>query len=267
MRRVLPAALLAVTLLATGCGAGSSDGDGAKPRLVVSAAASLKAAFTEYGRRFPDADVSYSFAGSDVLAAQIRAGARPDVYAAANTSLPDALYAVDQIAGLPKRFASNELVLAKQAGDDSIRSLADIQRKGVRLAVGNGSVPVGTYTQRVLDYLPAAQRNAIRANVRSAEPDVTGIVGKLTQGAVDAGFLYATDVSATNGKLEAIHLPKVMQPVVEYAITIVNGTKHPAEAKAFIIGLLSGSGRDALDKEGFGLPAKALPLPIEARGN
>ena len=33
-----------------------------------------------------------SFAGSDELAAQIRQGVKPDVYAAANTKLPDALH-------------------------------------------------------------------------------------------------------------------------------------------------------------------------------
>ena len=33
------------------------------------------------------------------------------------------------------------------------------------------------------------------ANVRSEEPDVKGVVGKLTQGAADAGFVYLTDVT------------------------------------------------------------------------
>jgi molybdate transport system substrate-binding protein len=247
--------LLVLTLVGAGCG-GSGGGSGAsKPTLVVSAAASLQAAFTQYAKSFPDADVRFSFAGSDLLAAQIRAGARPDVYAAANTTLPDALYAdPKQYVGKPTRFASNELVLAVRKGDTSIHSLADIEKRGVKLAIGDGTVPVGAYTQKVLSLLPPSQSKAIIANVRSEEPDVTGIVGKLTQGAVDAGFLYITDVHATNGKLTAIHLPSKIQPVVEYGITIINATKHPDAAKAFIIGLLSGAGRDALDSQGFGLP-------------
>ena len=37
---------------------------------------------------------------------------------------------------------------------------------------------------------------AILANVRSNEPDVAGVVGKVAQGAVDAGFVYVTDIRA-----------------------------------------------------------------------
>src|SRR5947209_8353550 len=62
MRRA--AALAAATLLVlAGCGGGGSSGSG---QLTVSAASSLKAAFPTY-----DAAARYSFAGSDVLAAQI----------------------------------------------------------------------------------------------------------------------------------------------------------------------------------------------------
>lgn len=247
--------LVALAMLVAGCGGGGgASGGGSRPRLVVSAAASLQTAFTQYGKEFPGADVRFSFAGSDVLAAQIRAGVRPDVYAAANTSLPDALYATYNLVGKPLRFASNELVLATRTGDTKIKSLADIEKPGVKLAIGTSSVPVGNYTLTTLAKLPPHDRNAILHNVRSQEPDVTGIVGKLTQGAVDAGFLYITDVHATNGKLQAIHLPSALQPVVQYGITIVKGTKHPDQAKAFILGLLSGAGRDALDRQGFGLP-------------
>ena len=60
---------------------------------------------------------------------------------------------------------------------------------------GRSRVPVGSYTREVLDSFPPGQRKAIYDNVRSEEPDVGGIVGKLTQGAVDAGFVYITDVT------------------------------------------------------------------------
>ena len=54
--------------------------------------------------------------------------------------------------------------------------------------------------EQYLKTLPEAKRKQILANVRSEEPDVKGIVGKLIQRAVDAGFVYASDVRAAKGK-------------------------------------------------------------------
>ena len=62
--------------------------------------------------------------------------------------------------------------------------------------IGAPDVPVGSYTQEVLDRLDAPAREAILANVRSEESDVKAIVGKLVQGAADAGFVYLSDVAA-----------------------------------------------------------------------
>ena len=238
-------------LAVAGCGGDDEDsGGGSKPQLTVSAAASLKQAFTDYGKQFSDASARFSFAGSDELAAQIEKGVKPDVYAAANTKLPDDLYAKGLVEK-PTIFAGNRLVLAVPADGSKVDSLDDLSGKGVKLAIGAKDVPVGSYTRTVLDKLPPEQRKAILANVRTEEPDVAGITGKLTQGAVDAGFLYASDVRATDDKLKAIQLPDELQPTVAYGAAVVKGAKHPEEAKAFISGLVDGDGAQALEDAGF----------------
>jgi molybdate transport system substrate-binding protein len=239
---------LALAVLA-GCGGGSGDD---APELTVSAAASLKQAFTQYGREFADARVRFSFAGSDELAAQIEQGVKPDVYAAANTTLPQQLYEKGLVEQ-PTVFAGNRLVLAVPAGS-RIGALEDLGGEGVALAVGAEDVPVGAYTRTVLDKLPAARRRAILANVRTEEPDVAGITGKLTQGAVDAGFLYVSDVRATDGALEAIELPEALQSDVAYGVAVVKGARHSRQARAFVAGLLEGDGAQALERAGFEPP-------------
>jgi len=253
---MLGALLTTVAMAVAGCGTGdtaSGGSDGDRPQLTVSAAASLKTAFTAYGKRFPDAAARFSFAGSDELAAQIQQGVKPDVYAAANTKLPDQLYAKGLVEK-PTVFAGNRLVLAVPAAGAKVTSFQDLASDGVNLAIGAKDVPVGAYTRTVLEKLPVAQSKAILANVRSEEPDVAGITGKLTQGAVDAGFLYVSDVRATDGKLKAIELPAERQPSVAYGAAVVKGTKHPEEAKAFISGLSDGSGAQALKDAGFEPP-------------
>ena len=97
----------------------------------------------------------------------------------------------------------------------------------MKLAVGAESVPVGSYTREVLSGLPPAEEKAILANVRSNEPDVNGVVGKLSQGAVDAGFVYRSDVDATSGKLKAISVPDSLAAQVDYGVAVVKGAKEP----------------------------------------
>jgi molybdate transport system substrate-binding protein len=255
-RRAAPALAAALALAAGLAACGADDGaggGGSKPRLTVSAAASLKGAFTDYGTSFGAARARFSFAGSDELAAQIRKGVKPDVFAAANTKLPEQLHR-EKLAGAPTVFAGNRLVLAVPSGAGDIRSVGDLARGGVKLAIGSESVPVGAYTRQVLGRLPAGQRRAILANVRSSEPDVKGVVGKLTQGAADAGFVYVTDVVATRGRLRAIELPARLRPRVQYGIAVVRGAKQPAAARAFAAGLLKGDGLRAMKRAGFEPP-------------
>jgi molybdate transport system substrate-binding protein len=245
--RTIPVLLAALALAAAGCGGGDDA-------LTVSAAASLKQALTQYGEEFEDAKARFSFAGSDELAAQIRKGAKPDVFASANTKLPDELYDAGLVEK-PVTFAGNRLVLAVPAASDAgVASLRDVGKPGVTLAIGSESVPVGSYTRTVLGKLPESESSAILQNVRSEEPDVAGIVGKLTQGAVDAGFVYVSDVRATDGRLKAIELPETLQPTVAYGVAVVKGAENEDAAERFVDGLLEGDGKQALEDAGFEPP-------------
>ena len=245
MSRALGALVAAALLLLPACG-GSDE-----PTIKVSAAASLKRAFESYARSFGAGEVSFSFAGSDELAAQIRQGVKPDVYAAANTRLPHDLYA-DGLVEKPVRFASNQLAITVRQGA-AVRSIADLAKPGTRIAAGAASVPIGIYTRDVLARLPRPQAGAIERNIRSTEPDVAGIVAKVAQGAVDAGFVYVTDVRAAHD-LAAIRLPARLEPRVTYSAAVVSKAPHAEEAREFVLGLRHQAGVGALREAGFGHP-------------
>jgi molybdate transport system substrate-binding protein len=248
--RRLAALAGALVLAAAGCGGDEAEGGDGEPRLVVSAASSMTEALTECGRDYAGAEVRLQLAGSDELAAQIRQGVKPDVYAAANTRLPDDLHG-EGLLSRPVEFATNTFVLAVPAGSE-IDALDDLTREGVAIAIGSESVPIGAYTRETLALLPPAQEEAILANVRSNEPDVKGIVGKLTQGAADAGFVYVTDVNAAGDELESIGLPAELEPEVTYGAGVVEGAREPEAARAFVQGLVDGPCADALEAAGFG---------------
>jgi molybdate transport system substrate-binding protein len=254
-------ALGVLVLTLTGCGSSGGTGTSAgasagKSNLTVSAASSLKAAFTKYATQFNQANARYSFGGSDLLAAQIEQGIKPDVFASADTKFPDLLYAKGLVAK-PVTFAGNKLVIAVPANSTKVKSLSDLEKPGVTIVIGSAAVPIGAYTRKVLARLGPAESQKILANVRSQEADVSGIVGKLTEGAADAGFTYVTDVKAAKGALKAIPLPASLQPQVAYAVAVIKGSPHQAQAKAFIAGLLNGAGKTDLLQAGF------LPPPSQ----
>jgi molybdate transport system substrate-binding protein len=118
--------------------------------------------------------------------------------------------------------------------------------------VGSESVPIGSYTRESLAKLPPEQEKAILDNVVSNEPDVKGIVGKLTRGAGDAGFVYLTDVRATGGDLEAIDLPDELGPEVTYGAGVPTEAREPELGRVFVDGLTSGPCAEALREAGFG---------------
>ncbi|HEX4720725.1 MAG TPA: molybdate ABC transporter substrate-binding protein [Thermoleophilaceae bacterium] len=262
-RLMVGVVLAPIALIAVGCGSSNSNATGSSagtsssgtPTLTVSAATSLTDAFTAYGKQFAAANTRFSFAGSDQLAAQIEQGAHPDVYAAANTKLPDQLFAKSLIEK-PVVFATNTLVIAVPVGGSKITSIADLAKPGVKIAAGAPSVPVGSYTEKVLSGLPASERKAIEGNIVSREPDVGGVVGKVTEGAADAGFVYITDVKAASGKLKAIQIPASLDPTAAYGAAVVKATKHPKEAQDFVNGLLNGAGKQQLQAAGLGPPPR-----------
>ena len=231
----------ALVLLATSCG-----GSAQEPPLDVYAAASLAEVFPQL-----DPDARFSFAGSDVLATQIREGAPADVYAAASSKYPQELFA-DGLVERPVTFASNRLVLIVPRGNPArISSVDDIARPGTRLVVAAKGVPAGDYTRTVLGTLGLA---AALDNVVSNEDDVKGVAGKVALGEADAGFVYATDVASVRDRVRVIELPAGSQPPIEYQVAVVAGSDDEDAARAFVEALGSEAGRAALSRAGFSLP-------------
>jgi molybdate transport system substrate-binding protein len=240
---LLSAALLALLALA-GCGGGSKD-----PTLTVLGASSLTEALGSYGGSFEGARVRSSFAGSDQLAAQIKQGAKADVFASADTDYPAELHRAGLV-GKPVVFARNRLVAVVSQGS-AARSLADLARPGTKIAIGDSSVPVGEYTREVLGRLPAAEREAILGNVRSEEPEVSSVLAKVVDGAADAGFVYATDARTVEGEVRVPAIPDRLQPDVAYAAAVLSDSAEPELARRYLEGLLHGRGAAELRRAGF----------------
>jgi molybdate transport system substrate-binding protein len=215
--------------------------------VTVLAAASLTEVFPRIDRA-----PRYSFAGSDQLAMQIRQGAPADVFAAASPKYTQLLYR-DGFVLKPVVFATNKLiVLVPRTNPAGIRTVYDLRRSGVKVVIGDRTVPIGSYTRQILDSLGITAD--VMRNVVSEETDVKGIVSKLALGEADAGFVYRTDAKAVASRTRTITLPGWAQPPIRYEIAIVKSTSHFVAARTFVKHVLTRRARAQLAKAGFGLP-------------
>ena len=233
----------AAVVLATRAGAAGG------PDLTVYAAASLTNVLPRI-----DPSATYSFAGSNTLAAQIRQGAPADVFAAADTALPEALHA-QGLCSKPVVFTRNALVVVvPEANPAHVRRVSDLARRGVKVDVAGAGVPVGGYTVQALRKLRLLA--AVERNVVSRETDVRSVLAKVALGEADAGFVYATDARTVAGRVRTVRLPARARPNVAYAMCRV-GTSTKA-ARAFVDAVLGGRGQATLRAAGF--------LPLAAGG-
>ena len=172
----------------------------ARPELLVFAAASLTEVLGELARVYETRSgsrVRLSFAASSVLARQIEAGGRADVFLSADQEWMDYLAARRLIDATSRRdLVGNRLVLIAPA-DSTLRlaiapgfKLAEALGDG-RLATGDpDTVPVGRYARAALTNLGVWQ--SVAARLVRAE-NVRAAITYVARGETPLGIVYATD--------------------------------------------------------------------------
>jgi molybdate transport system substrate-binding protein len=262
-------ATAALTLVAavTVAGCGTSSNANASPsrsKLTVFAAASLTRVFpqiaADFQRTHAGTRFAFNFAGTDTLTAQIEQGAPADVFAGASTTYGDELSGKG-LTNAPQAFATNRLIVILPASNPAhIASLKDLAKPGVKLVVGDPTVPVGIYTRKVLANLDAAYGAGYSArvlkNVVSNALQVTGIVSTVELGEADAGFVYVTDALSAGNKVAPLALPAAAEATATYPIAVVRSSAHAALAQQFATFVLGPDAQALLKQAGFGPPPR-----------
>lgn len=268
LRTSLLAGLAALGLALTGCaGSPATTPSAAEPApsspaaespqpsettLTVFAAASLTQTFTDLGATFeadhPGVKVSFNFAGSSDLVAQIQQGAPADVFASADEKNMTKATDDKLIAGEPVIFATNVLSIAVPPDNPAkITGLADLAKEGVQLVICAPEVPCGAATVKV------AEAAGITLKPVSEEANVKDVLAKVENGA-DAGLVYATDVAAAKGKVLGIDFPESAGAVNRYPIGAVANAANADLAAEFVALVTGPTGQKVLAEAGFGQP-------------
>ncbi|MFE7552471.1 molybdate ABC transporter substrate-binding protein, partial [Streptomyces gardneri] len=210
-----------------------------KANLTVLAAASLtnvfKTAGAAYEKSHPGAKITFSFAGSQELVAQVAQGSPADVLVTADTKSMDKVKADT---GTPAIIARNRLVIATGEGNphkvDELKDLADTKLKVVLAAP---EVPAGKYSKQVLD----AQKVTVKPV--SQEPNVRAVLSKVELGEADAGLVYKTDAESAKDKVDAVEIPDGQNAIAKYPAATIKDSKNAEAAAAFVAWLSSPEGQ------------------------
>ncbi|MFD3695504.1 molybdate ABC transporter substrate-binding protein [Streptomyces sp. NPDC058646] len=260
-RRTAAAALTTALLLpltacgsdgkpATGSSASAPVPSSAEPgaaKLTVLAASSLTEVFrtagTAYEKAHPGTKVTFSFAGSQELAAQVKQGAPADVLVTADTKTMDGLKAET---GEAKVIAKNRLVIAAGQGNpfkiDELKDLADTK---VKVVLAAPEVPVGRYSKEILD------KQGVTVRPVSQEPNVRAVLSKVELGEADAGLVYRTDSAKSGDKVVAVEIPDEQNAVAAYPAATLKQSRNADAAAAFVAWLSAPEAQKILRDAGF----------------
>jgi molybdate transport system substrate-binding protein len=225
--------------------------------LLVFAAASLTDVLGDLSRSYEQqggVPVKLSFAASSMLARQIEAGGRADVFISADQEWMDYLQQRSLIEKSSRRdLAANRLVLIAPANSrvaleigPGFPLLAALDRG--RLSTGDpDTVPVGRYARAALLSLGVweqIQDRVVRAdNVRSAMMFVA-------RGEAPLGIVYTTDALADSQVRIVDTFPENTHAPIRYPGATIRGAR--AEAIAYLDYLASPAVRDTWRRFGFG---------------
>jgi molybdate transport system substrate-binding protein len=221
--------------------------------VVVFAASSLTAAFNEMGTAFkaenPDANVTFNFAGSSDLVAQITQGAPADIFVSADDSNMKKLTDASENADDPVSIARNTMeILVEKGNPKAIATVADLAKPGTIVVLCAEAVPCGKNAAAVL------KNAAVTLTPASLEDKVTGVVTKISTGEADAGIVFVTDVNTAGDKAQGIEIPDDINVISNYPIVVTKEATNPTAAQSFIDFVASDAGQAILAKYGFLAP-------------
>ena len=266
------ALLLAMILLLAAAVSPAAFADSAKDKteLIVFAAASMTETLTELKAKYeeanPDVTITCNFDSSGTLKTQIQEGADCDLFISAAPKQMNALDAESDkeknpdgldfvLQGSRVNLLENKVALVVPEGNPkgvkSFDQLAELLKAGdVFLAMGNSDVPVGQYTQKILAFYELNEEELARAGLLTYGSNVKEVTTQVKEGSVDCGVVYGTD--AFSAGLEVVDTAsKEMCGQVIYPAAVLNISRHPEAARAFLDYLMGDEAAEVFRGVGF----------------
>jgi len=208
---------------------------------------------------YPGHKVVFNLAGTQALKTQVQNGAYCDVFISASNAYTNELTKGNYfVPGTVKPLTSNYvIVILPKNNPAGITSLSDLAKPGVKIAVADKSVPVGTATTAVIGNLAKSAgygkewNSSVTSNIVTYETSEPAVAGKVELGEVDAGFVYESTYIAGKDKYVAISVPRAVNYLQTYTIAVMKDSTSKGAASDFETFMLSANGQQILKDYGF----------------
>ena len=238
--------------------------------VTVFAAASMEESLTKAGGLFtdeyPQYELSFNFDSSGTLKTQIEEGAECDVFISAGQKQMNQLDAEDttgdntdglDLIDSASRFdiLENKVALAVPEGNpkgiESFDQLAELLRAGdVFMAMGNSDVPVGQYTQAILEFYGLDEAALAAAGTITYGSNVKEVTSQVAEATVDCGVIYQTDAYSDGLEVVDEATPDMCGQVV-YPAAATKNAPNPEGAAALLEFLKGADASACFEEVGF----------------
>ena len=238
--------------------------------IIVFGAASMTETLTTLGNQYmadhPEVTIIFNFDSSGTLKTQIQEGADCDIFISAGQKqmnqldiTADASVNTDGLdfvlEGTRFNILENKVALAvpegNPAGIESYDDLiAGLTTGEIMLAMGNSDVPVGQYTQKILAYYELAEEDLAAAGSVTYGSNVKEVTTQVSEATVDCGIIYQTDAFSADLTVVDTATAEMCGQVI-YPAAIMNVSKNPDAAQAFLDYITSDAGDEVFSSVGF----------------
>lgn len=253
-----------------GSSGGGNAGDKEQVELTVFAAASLTESLDEiaklYAKEHPELNLLFNFDSSGTLKTQIQEGAVCDLFISAGQKQMDQLDAeadpsvntegLDFVLEDSRRdILENKVTLCVNENSkieiNSFDDMAAALKEGtILLGMGNSDVPVGQYTQKILEYYGLDEEELNEKGLISYGSNVKEVTTQIKEGSVNCGVIYCTD-AYSDGLTVTDYATEEMCGQVIYPAAVLKTSEHQEEARAFLDFLQTDTCMEIFEKVGF----------------
>lgn len=255
MKKIYVGLVLGIIGMFMGCAQKTISNE--EREVIVFAAASMTETLDQIAIQYkevaPEVHLVFNYDSSGTLKTQIEEGAECDLFISAAQKQMDELTCVMENTRCDLLENKVVLVASDEAGHplESFDALAEALKEGnVLLAIGNADVPVGQYTQKILNYYGLDEEELAKQGVITYGSNVKEVTTQVGEGVVDFGIIYGTDAySAGLTVLDEAHGQMCGQVIYPAALLETSG--HKEDANAFLDYLQSEEAMEIFKSVGF----------------